>query len=409
VAQDVVRHEAYAIRRERDKLMLDPEGTVEGDGENRGPVTAPAPSPTEQAERFERLRLGAEALAQLKPQEVRAITLVAQGYSYKQICEETGWTYTRVNRCLSEGRQSFLNRVAGIKSGEECTRLRQRILALLAGKSEPADVAVVRRHLRRCLACRAILREQQLAPFVILLFPIELMGRVSGLCQRVLDLATVVRLKVSSMIRSWGVDPAGEASHLSFIGTSQGGASTGFAKGLALLCIGGASAGGAAAGIGEIWDSPSGPPSARASSPEVGHSGRGTTGLRQAPDARPGERSGRARKTPREDLSADERSLPVDSRAPIAAARALGTPSRLSEGRESSSSLPGRAALPRTRQGHHGGGSSPPRRTIAERHPSPPPPDSSPESEGPTSSDETPSPDDPYISVPAEDPYVSVP
>ena len=30
--------------------------------------------------------------------------LQAQGYSYAEICELCGWTYTKVNRCLAEGR-----------------------------------------------------------------------------------------------------------------------------------------------------------------------------------------------------------------------------------------------------------------------------------------------------------------
>ena len=30
--------------------------------------------------------------------------LQAQGYSYAEICERCGWTYTKVNRCLAEGR-----------------------------------------------------------------------------------------------------------------------------------------------------------------------------------------------------------------------------------------------------------------------------------------------------------------
>jgi hypothetical protein len=35
-------------------------------------------------------------------QEVRALVLKAHGYSYKEIAETTGWTDTKVNRCLTE-------------------------------------------------------------------------------------------------------------------------------------------------------------------------------------------------------------------------------------------------------------------------------------------------------------------
>jgi len=40
----------------------------------------------------------------LKPQENQALTLLALGYSYQEIAELTGWTYTKVNRCITEGR-----------------------------------------------------------------------------------------------------------------------------------------------------------------------------------------------------------------------------------------------------------------------------------------------------------------
>ena len=44
------------------------------------------------------------ALADLKRDECRALWLLGLGLSYAEICEVTGWTYTKVNRCLSEGR-----------------------------------------------------------------------------------------------------------------------------------------------------------------------------------------------------------------------------------------------------------------------------------------------------------------
>jgi DNA-directed RNA polymerase specialized sigma24 family protein len=44
------------------------------------------------------VELTRELLAQLKPQERRALTLKALGYSYSEIGELTGWTYTNVKR-----------------------------------------------------------------------------------------------------------------------------------------------------------------------------------------------------------------------------------------------------------------------------------------------------------------------
>jgi RNA polymerase sigma factor (sigma-70 family) len=45
-----------------------------------------------------------ERLARLRPAERTALGLFAVGYSYREICALTGWTYTRVNRCIAEGR-----------------------------------------------------------------------------------------------------------------------------------------------------------------------------------------------------------------------------------------------------------------------------------------------------------------
>jgi DNA-directed RNA polymerase specialized sigma24 family protein len=47
------------------------------------------------------------AFTNLKPQEQKALTLLAIGYSYKDIAALTGWTYTKVNRCITEGRKQL--------------------------------------------------------------------------------------------------------------------------------------------------------------------------------------------------------------------------------------------------------------------------------------------------------------
>ena len=103
-------------------------------------------------------------MSRLKPQEVRCLLLRAEGYSYKQICEETGFSYTKVNRCLAEGRKAFLERVAGIESGAECERLAPLLSKLADGEAVAEDLAALRPHLRSCLACRARLREYRGAP-----------------------------------------------------------------------------------------------------------------------------------------------------------------------------------------------------------------------------------------------------
>jgi RNA polymerase sigma factor (sigma-70 family) len=45
--------------------------------------------------------------AELKPAQLEALGLLALGYSYREIGELTGWTYTKVNRCIAEGRAAL--------------------------------------------------------------------------------------------------------------------------------------------------------------------------------------------------------------------------------------------------------------------------------------------------------------
>ena len=154
----VVKHEAFALRRQRDR-----HSPVTDDGRLGDRGTPPAVT-HDQAERFERLRQGAEALRRLKPQEIRALRLKAEGYSYREICEITGWTYTKVNRCLAEGRQAFLRRVAGIEGGAECERFAPLLSALADGEASADDLATLRPHMRTCLACRVRLKEFRATP-----------------------------------------------------------------------------------------------------------------------------------------------------------------------------------------------------------------------------------------------------
>jgi RNA polymerase sigma factor (sigma-70 family) len=153
----VVKREAWAIRRQRER-QSPPAGEHE-ELDSPGPLSA-----HDHAERLDRLRRGAEALGWLKPNEVRVLLLKAEGLSYQEICDETGWTYTKVNRCLSEGRQRFQDRLAGIESGAECRRLAPLLSRLADGEALAEDMALLRPHLRTCLTCRARLRDYRATP-----------------------------------------------------------------------------------------------------------------------------------------------------------------------------------------------------------------------------------------------------
>jgi RNA polymerase sigma factor (sigma-70 family) len=148
----VVKHEALAINRSRRRIV----GSAEPDLDALEARTSA--SPEERVIASDRVARSAEALHGLKPQEVRALWLKALGHSYQQICEATGWSYTKVNRCLAEGRKSFLERYAGIESGRECERLAPALSAFVDGEADAGQALDLRMHLRQCLACRAAVR-----------------------------------------------------------------------------------------------------------------------------------------------------------------------------------------------------------------------------------------------------------
>jgi RNA polymerase sigma factor (sigma-70 family) len=148
----VVKHEAMAINRSRRRML----GSDEIDVDALEARTTD--SPEERVLATDRVARSAEALHGLKPQEVRALWLRALGHSYEQICQITGWTYTKVNRSLAEGRKSFLERYAGIESGRECQRLAPALSAFVDGEADAAQTVELRAHLRQCLSCRAAVR-----------------------------------------------------------------------------------------------------------------------------------------------------------------------------------------------------------------------------------------------------------
>ena len=191
----VVKHEAFALRRQRERLT-----PVTGDGEPVERGTAAAAT-HEQAERYERLSQSAEALSRLKPQEIRCLVLRAQGLSYREICDATGFTYTKVNRCLTEGRQALSGRLAGIEGGLECARLAPLLSALADGEADAAALARLRPHLKTCLSCRARLREFRAAPQrVAALVPVALPAGEDGM-RRLLESAIgAVQQKAEALV-----------------------------------------------------------------------------------------------------------------------------------------------------------------------------------------------------------------
>lgn len=148
----VVRNEALAVREQRVRHV--PAVPVNPD---RAEARHEA-SPEEQVLGREQLAQATEALLRLKDAELHALCLQASGRSYAEIAAESGWTRTKVNRALVEGRRRLLAQCADIDSGRECERWGAVLTALVAGEATAQQLADVRPHLRNCTACRARVR-----------------------------------------------------------------------------------------------------------------------------------------------------------------------------------------------------------------------------------------------------------
>ena len=160
----VVKHEALAIRRYRERLL----GVRDdGSGDPIARIAATGAGPGEQFEGHERIARSREALRELKPAELRALTLLAAGYSYVEIGEITGFSQTKVNRCLAEGRERFRRLMTHSEDGTRCTELAPLLSAYCDGEASSEDAVVVREHLRACAACRATMRAYRATPATV--------------------------------------------------------------------------------------------------------------------------------------------------------------------------------------------------------------------------------------------------
>ena len=154
----VIRREASGVRIEREQLL----GREEVDLDRQ--EARHLEDPSERVAGHERLGQVAEALQRLKTQEVTALVLRAQGLSYQEISTQTGWTYTKTNRCITEGRRALRDRLQDIDSGAECERWLPQISLLADGEATARHLAELRPHLRSCASCRATLRHFHAAP-----------------------------------------------------------------------------------------------------------------------------------------------------------------------------------------------------------------------------------------------------
>ncbi len=103
--QVAVKHRAWGLSGSR-RTRLARTAREWPDGSERELVASGA-DPGERLERTEAVERFFSALAQLKADERTALLLFGLGCSYREICERQGWTYTKVNRCIAEGRAAL--------------------------------------------------------------------------------------------------------------------------------------------------------------------------------------------------------------------------------------------------------------------------------------------------------------
>ncbi|HEX6753985.1 MAG TPA: sigma-70 family RNA polymerase sigma factor [Solirubrobacterales bacterium] len=161
--QTVIRHEALAVRESRERL-LGFHAPREGAPDPLASIPAEGSEPGEQAERREAVARTREALQALKPAELRALSLLASGYSYVEIGEITGFSRTKINRVLAEGRNRFRALLSSSEDGSRCRELGPLLSAFCDGEASPGDAATVREHLRACARCRSTMRAYRAAP-----------------------------------------------------------------------------------------------------------------------------------------------------------------------------------------------------------------------------------------------------
>jgi RNA polymerase sigma factor (sigma-70 family) len=234
--QTVVKHEALAVRRERERILAGPAAArAEADAADWvSQIPADSDGPPERAERREAIARSREALRTLKPQELRALTLLAEGYSYAEIGEITGYSRTKINRCLAEGRERFRQLLSRSEDGRRCAEMRPLISAFCDGEAGDEEAAELREHLRACAHCRSTLRAYRAAPATVAaLAPALPLHR--SLLERVQDAFT------NLATRGGGGGAGDVAASGAAVGGGAGGAGVAAMAKIAAVCIGAAS------------------------------------------------------------------------------------------------------------------------------------------------------------------------
>lgn len=149
----VVRREATALRRRHDRhAPLDIEQLDRRDASDRT---------DEHLTNIDLAHRASEALATLTDTEAQALCLRAQGLTYEEIADTVGWSYTKVNRAVTEGRRAFADHYLGAERGDLCEVTGARLNAYLTGELRGREHLRLRAHLTRCAGCRAMLHAER--------------------------------------------------------------------------------------------------------------------------------------------------------------------------------------------------------------------------------------------------------
>ena len=243
--QTVTKHEALAVRRNRERhIGSRPPAMWEDESADwLDLMPAQGAGPAERAERSEAIARSREALKTLKPAELKALTLLAEGYSYAEIGEMTGFSRTKVNRCLAEGRERFRAFLTRSESGGRCAELRPVLSAFCDGEASAEETSALREHLRVCAHCRAAMRAYRAAPgAAAVLAPVPIVAR--PLLERAHDALAGLQVRLPGR---GGALTESSVSQVAAAGGARGAGAAVLAKALA-VCAG--TAGGAAVCVG---------------------------------------------------------------------------------------------------------------------------------------------------------------
>jgi hypothetical protein len=166
--------------------------------------------------------------------------LLAEGYSSREISQITGYSSTKVNRAVAEGRERFRRFLVRRDGGARCDELAPMLSAFADGEAAEAAVPALREHLRSCPHCRATLRAYRAAPPAAAALAPALPPLRGSLVDRLHDAYTAVATRV-------GGGSGASDSTLGGLAAAGGGRGAGMAALAKVLAVCAGTVGGAAA------------------------------------------------------------------------------------------------------------------------------------------------------------------